>query len=238
VIYALPAIRAAGIKNLIIGPQQRNTAICTVPIDRKQFDMLLPLLHAQDYLKSVTYSQTYPVDARDINHFRTFWNMRHIREQHKIETLAQCHAFELNVLDKFDEKETWLTCPNPIHTGKIICHRSPRYNAPSKGPEAFPWQDVVDKHHKDMILVGLESEYDSFTKMFGKRIGFWKVSDFLELAQVIAGGRCFVGNQSFPLSVAIGLGQTVYVEELPRSPDCRFYRDNYFGQLIGPINIL
>lgn len=230
-------MRAVGIKNLIIGPQQRNTSLCAVPIDKKQFDMLLPLLHCQDYLKNVTFSATYPTDARDMNHFRNFWNMQHIRQRHKIETLCQCHFYELGVLDQFDDKETWLTCPNPIQTGKIIVHRSPRYNAPSKGPEAFPWQEIVTKHAKDLIFVGLESEYDAFCRMFSAKIGFWRVRDFLELAQVIAGGRCFVGNQSFPLSIALGLGQTVYVEELPRSPDCRFYRDNYFGQLIGPINI-
>lgn len=234
VMYALPAMRAAGIKNLIIGPQQRNTALCAVPIDLKQYEMLEPLLNAQSYLSKVSYSKTYPTDARDINHFRSFWQMKHIRERHDIQTLTQCHFYELGVLDKFDDNKTWLTAPKPIHTGKIICHRSPRYNAPGTGPESFPWQRIVNDHHKDMLFVGLESEYDSFVKAFGKRIGFWKVKHFLELAELIAGGKCFVGNQSFPLSVAIGLGQNVICEALPRSPDTRFWRDNLIDQLMDP----
>ena len=87
-----------------------------------------------------------------------------------------------------------------------------------------------------MIFVGLESEYDAFVKMFGHKLSFWKVKNFMELAQVISGGRLFIGNQSFPLSVALGLGQRVIVEALPRSPDCRFNRGNYHDQLLGEIN--
>lgn len=239
VVYCLPAMRAAGLTNLVIGPQQRNTAICTVPIDQKQFTMLKPLLEAQSYLKSVSYSPAYPAgdSIHDLNHFRNAWVNHQLKDKLNITTLCACHFYEVGLLNDFECLETWLECGEPIQTGKVIVHRSPRYQAPSTGPQSFPWQKLVDKHHEEMLFVGLESEYESFCRLFKQKVSFFKVKDFLELAKVIKGGRCFVGNQSFPLSVAVGLGQIVHVEECPRSPDCRFNRENYHGHLVEKIEI-
>jgi hypothetical protein len=234
VVYGLPAIKAVGGGDLIIGPEQRKTALCAVPIDKKQFEMFKPLLDAQSYLKHVAYSEKYPPQCRDLNHFRTIWNTPALRKKHDITTLCQAHFLELGVLDKFDAQEqaAWLTCTKPMETGKLIVHRSPRYNAPATGKDSFPWQRAVDKYHEDMLFVGLESEHDAFCRNFGKKVSFWKVKDFMEMANIIAGGKVCLMNQSFPLSIAIGLGKRVVCEALPRSPDCRFFRNSYTDQLL------
>ena len=235
VSYALAAIKAVGGGDLVIGPEQRKTAVCAIPIDEKQFQMALPLWKAQPYLKSVTFSPKYPVEIRDLNRFRSHWINRQVCRKHGIDTLAKAHFYELGILKKFDDQVTWLTCGDAMPSGKIIVHRSPRYNAPSVGPESFPWKALVEKYHSNMLFVGLESEWDTFCRNFGHRVSYWRCSDFMELARVIKGGERFIGNQSFPLSVALGLGQQVIVEACPRSPDCRFFRDNYQDQLMGQI---
>lgn len=237
VSYALAAIKVAGGGDLFIGPEQRKTAVCMLPIDQKQFDMAYPLWRAQPYLKSVTFSPKYPPGVHDLNRFRSHWINRQLCRKHGIDTLAKAHFYELGILKKFNEQEPWLDCGEVIPSGKIIVHRSPRYNAPNVGPESFPWKALVEKYHSSMLFVGLESEWDTFCRNFGQRVSFWKCSDFMEMAKLIAGAeRCFM-NQSFPLSLALGLGKTVVVECCPRSPDCRFNRATYQDQLQGPIII-
>lgn len=235
VSYALSAIKAAGGGDLLIGPEQRKTAVCMIPIDQKQFAMGYPLWSAQSYLKSVTFAEKYPTGIHDLNRFRTLWINRQLCRKHGIDTLAKAHFYELGILKKFDEQEPWIQCGGAISTGKIIVHRSLRYNAPNIGPESFPWKAIVEKYHESMMFVGLESEHDVFCRNFGKKISYYKVSDFLELAKIIQGGSRFIGNQSFPLSIALGLGQRAIVEACPRSPDCRFLRDTYQDQLQGPV---
>lgn len=234
-IYALYAIKANGGGNLIVGREQKDTAPCGEPICFRQFEMLLPLLQAQPYIAESWYAATHPGDAaHDLNRFRNYWLQSEVREQHRINTLCKAHFYELGILDKFREDEAWITCSEPIVTNRIIVHRSPRYNSPDSGQEAFPWDALVAEHHQDMLFVGLEQEWEKFQCDFKRRLSFWRVKDFSELARLIAGGKCFCGNQSFPLSIAIGLGQRVLAEACPYTADCRFQRDNYADQLLQP----
>lgn len=238
VLYALAAIKAYEPSELILGPQQRGTAVCAVPITKEQFDMFYPLLSIQPYLTKVTYSEKHPGDGvYDLNRFRNIWVNTHLRNKAGIKTLCQAHFWELGIQDKFSETEPWLSVENPIETGRFIVHRSPRYNAPSSGPEAFPWPQLVKTHASQMMFVGLEHEYEKFQRDHQCKISFWKVRDFLEMARLIAGAKGFIGNQSFPLAIAIGLGQKCMVEACQRSADTRFKRSTYIDQLLQPKQI-
>lgn len=228
VIYGLYAMKEFGGGDLVIGPEQRKTAICAVPINQDQFNMLSPVLEAQSYLRKTSYSPKYPSQAvLDLNHFRNFWVDRKTRESAAINTLCACHFYELGILDKFKEDQPWLTVPDPIESGKIIIHRSPRYNSSD-----FPWARLVKERRRDLLFVGLQMEHEKFQQDFNCSVSYWAVKDFLELARLIAGAKAFVGNQSFPLSLAIGLGQKVTVEAIVRSPDCRFKRPTYTDQIL------
>jgi hypothetical protein len=238
IIYSLAAIKAHGGGKLILCPQQRGTAVCAVPITKEQFDLFHPLLSAQPYLTEVTYQDKHPGDAiHDLNRFRNLWVNTNYRKKMSVDTLCKCHFLELGIVDKFLDSETWLSVENPIETGRFIVHRSPRYNAPSSGPEAFPWPQLVKTHASQMMFVGLEHEYEKFQRDWNTKLSFWKVRDFLEMARLIAGAKGCIMNQSFPLSIAIGLGQKVMVEACPRSADTRFKRDNYIDQLLQPKQI-
>lgn len=228
VMYALPAIKAYGGGDLYIGPEQRKTSPCMVPITQDQYDMLEPLLSQQEYLRNVEFSKSYPSGTfHDLNGFRNLWVDRKKKHANGVETLCQAHFWFLGIMDKFEEDRPWLAVPDPIPTGKIIIHRSPRYNSYN-----FPWDRLVEKRRKDLLFVGLPVEHEKFESDWKCKVSYWGVKNFLEMARIIAGGKAFVGNQSFPLSIAIGAGQRVIVEECPRSPDCRFKRDNYSGQLL------
>lgn len=236
IVYALYAIKAAGGGDLFICPVQRQRAICTVPVNKEQFEMFAPLLRVQPYLRKIEFRQDYPTfGIRDLNFFRNKWIDTLQRKRDGIETLCKCHFLELGLVHKFNDDEPWLSVPNPLPTGKIIVHRSPRYNAPATGPQSFPWQHFIKRYAKDMLFVGLESEHEKFQNDFRCKLSYWRVKDFLELARLIAGARGVIANQSFPLSVAIGCGQKVIVEALPRSPDCAFHRSTYWDQLMTDV---
>jgi len=225
VVYALNAIRLAGGGGLTIGRQQSGTSPCSMPITDAQFEKFRPLLAVQPYLKSVGYAKTYPEDIVDLNRFRDDWNNGPLRKETGIHNLCQMHCHTLGVADKFRPYETWLTIPNPIRTGKIAIHRSARYHA-----QNFPWADVVKRYGDRLLFIGTAEEYSEFQREFGQ-VSFWRVKDLLELAQVIAGADAFIGNQSFPCSVALGYGQTVWQEAwFNKSADCLFERENFFTQ--------
>ena len=228
IIYALYAIKLDGGGDLLIGPEQRGTSPCGVPIVESQFKLLLPLLQCQPYLRNIEFSPSYPQvkGFRDLNHFRNSWNDWSVRERLNIHTLCKMHCHTLDVLRWFKEDDTWLSVGGEkIHTGRIIVHRSSRYHA-AKG---FPWKALVERHGKKMLFVGLPSEHQAFCKEFGT-ISYWMPRDFLELAQLIAGGTVLCANQSFPLSLALAMGQRAICEAWENSPDCALKRPRYKDQ--------
>ena len=196
VVYALAAIKAFGGGDLIICPEQRRTAVCSVPINEAQFEVFKPLLNAQNYLRNVTFSLQYPsTPVIDLNAFRNAWVNHELRRQEGLNTLCKAHFWELGILDKFKDDDTWLRVTYPIKTGKIVIARSPRYNSPS-----FPWKRLVDQRQKDLLFVGLKSEHEKFERDFGKTVSFWQVTDLLEMGRLIAGAKACVMNQISTIS--------------------------------------
>jgi len=223
-VYALYAIKSNGGGDLLIGTEQYKTSPCAMPINRSQFDMLLPLLRSQSYLKNITFWDHYPrgMFTYDLNRFRNHWNDWVLREREGLNTLCKTHFHALGITHRFDENEAWLTGIAPLPSKRFIIHRSPRYRNPK-----FPWKALVEDHGADMLFIGLEEEHKLFEREVGRRVSYWRVRDFLEMAQLVAGAeRCFL-NQSFPLSLALASCKSVTVEEWEHSPDCRFKRINY-----------
>ena len=225
VIYGLNAIRLAGGGGLTIGRWQNGTSPCSMPITEAQFDKFRPLLDVQPYLKSVAYAAGYPEYIMDLNKFRDDWNNGPLRKKTGINSLCKMHCYTLGVDDKFRDSDMWLSVPGPIHTNRIIIHRSARYHANN-----FPWADVVKRYGDQLLFVGMPDEHVEFQREFGK-VSFWQAKNLLELAQLVVGADAFIGNQSFPCAVALGYGQTVWQEAwFNKSADCMFERENFFTQ--------
>jgi len=62
------------------------------------------------------------------------------------------------------------------------------------------------------VFVGSEAEHAAFCQTYNCQVEYRPVTDMLELARLIQGCEQFMGNQSMPLSLAIGLGKTFWCE--------------------------
>lgn len=222
IIYSLPVIKSLGDGVLFLSPFNRYP----YPLDSRWtrtgglpefMDNLRPLLETQPYIWKVQYTHgfAYSVD-HDLNSFRLPWKRRSAQDNDSILKL-HCDAFGLPL-----PTEPWLTVPDPIVVpDKPICvNRTERYQDWS-----WPWTALIEKHHKQMVFVGTPKEHELLCGMAPHcRIEYRPTRDALELAQVIAGARLFVGNQSLALAIAHGLGKQVLVEEWKANPNTRIER--------------
>ncbi len=64
-----------------------------------------------------------------------------------------------------------------------------------------------------------------FQSLFGP-VEHLPTENFLQMAEYIAGADLFIGNQSSPMSVALGVGNPIIQETCLEQPDCVFPRDN------------
>lgn len=236
IIYALPVIKAlfaAGGKRanlllklgepLAVSPGDEHP-LGGVMLNSTIVQMLKPLVEAQEYINEVrvfnednihldlTLFRTagFPLDKGDIGHWNFFTS-------------------GINA----DLSSPWLHVkPNMSFSGHIVLARSSRYN---NALIDFSFLSGYD----NLVFVGVESEYESM-KQFVPGLQFRRVSNFLTLAQIIAGCRLFIGNQSFPYSVAEGLKTPRLLETFYQIPNVMpsgpggydFYFQRHFEWLV------
>lgn len=170
------------------------------------FNMMKPLLESQEYIESfeiwqgekvvydfdlTRHNSQIPIPAGDIHAWVTL----------TFPTL-QC-----------DLSEPWLsvkTIPNNL----ILINRTRRYNNP-----------YIDyfflKNHSDKIaFIGLPDEYSVFCQQFNLVVPYIQVKDFYELAQVIAGCRFIVCNQSLAYHLADAMKTPRILEVCNAFPNC------------------
>ncbi len=114
----------------------------------------------------------------------------------------------------------WLYAPEE-RVAPVVIHRSPRYHS-----RDFPWKAVLDEFGHEAVFVGSRQECSTFRAAHGVKVPYYDTPDLLSLARVIAGCCLFVGNQSTPCNLALGLGVPCYVEEYAGAPNCRHHRDD------------
>jgi len=92
----------------------------------------------------------------------------------------------------------WLhVTPNQSFNDAVVVARSSRYRTP-KIDYGFL------KKYPRVIFVGLPDEFADMQPHI-PQMQYQPVNDFLELAEIIAGSRLFIGNQSFPFALAEAL---------------------------------
>ena len=159
--------------------------------------IILPLLAAQPYISKVAHTkETISI---------------------RLDAALRVNGFPQTLLSDYYERwlgepipnvtQPWLTAePNPI--APVIINRTFRYNAAA----GFPWKRIVDAVGKHAVFVGLPDEYTRFCNEFG-HVPLYAASNLLEVAEVIAGAKLFIGNQSACRNIAEGLKAPVFVEE-------------------------
>lgn len=229
IIYALKAIQLIGGGKLVLTSDYKGLYPPRSPVKRPAFDLFKSFLERQSYISGVEYSETGTVCTYDMSRFREFWNLRHTKHKLPYESLVEMNCYNVGVEPLFTPAP-WLTADSKA-IAPIIIHRSQRYNEPK-----FPWGEIVQKFGRHLCFVGLPEEHKIFTAAFGK-VAFYQPVDFDDLAAVINGAKWFLGNQSFPCAIALGLGKNVYQETYyskkdgsEATPDCQLNRPNFFNQ--------
>ncbi len=193
IIYSLPTIRACGGGNLTLFHFSGRTAH---GMSAAKVERIKPLLEAQDYIGSVTWSEEF-VD-HSLNGFR----------DHRLAgNLSDMHLAAHGLSRKHRVKQ-WLHV-EPEYGPDVIINRTPRYNN-----EGFDWPAVVRKYSGRIGFVGSPEEHGLFIDKFGE-VPYVHADNLLKVARLIAGCKLFIGNYSAPAAIAEGLKHPMVIEICP-----------------------
>ncbi len=201
VIYSLTALKKihemTGLKiNIFLNLNQplnmvgfRSHPLGNVMLNEKMAEMLRPLLTAQSYIHGFGVLTDQKIHV-NLDFFRSgAFNLINSNS-------ARWSGYQTGVSPDLWKK--WLdVTPDLRYRDKIVITRTERYRNTSIDYSFLNRYDNV-------ICVGVESEYHDIKKVL-PRIEWVKVDDFYQLASIMAGCKFFIGNQSFPFSVAEAL---------------------------------
>jgi hypothetical protein len=202
-IACLPTIRQLGGGRLILG--NRNGVGAREPMTKARFDVIAPLLAAQEYITEVVHQDDPSGISHDFHHFRTKPPPQGPRCGELGYNLATWQANWFGVTDV--DLSPWLkaTPDNNASWHKAVFARSLRYQN-----TGFDWKARV-QDHSPAVFVGLQEEWANFQTHDCKVI-YAPTSDLLQVAGLILGSDIFIGNQSAPCWIALGLGHPLIQE--------------------------
>lgn len=210
VIAALPAMRQLGGGALIIGPHNGPGAP-REPMTQDRFDFFFPLVLAQNYISTVKFGPKTKTVTHDFSSFRV--RTRGIQG----ESLSHWHARHVGI-ENLDVSPWLWAAPDERANDRVCCARSPRYHNPK-----FPWSSLLPK---SAFFVGLTSEREALSQVIGRSLDYFVLKDMMEMARLIAGSRLFIGNQSAPCWIAMGLGHPLIQETFNAAPNSIIAREN------------
>lgn len=234
-IYGLYTMRALGGGSLLLGPTCADNRVSQPRgLSLMHFRFIKSFLEAQPYITQTGWTQFPPLNVKhDLNKFREFWFQGGELKKRLAElgakkpySLCWMHCAAFNI--KLNEQEPWLSVPESKSVAPVVMARSARFQN-----DIFPWKIIMTYYGKESVFVGLKEEHDAFVKQFGDVV-YYPTESLLDMAMVINGAETFIGNQSAPMSVALGLGfgnakrlvQEVNTSRWSEGHDCRFERKN------------
>jgi hypothetical protein len=213
IIYSLPAMRSLSKDNPSNFLLQIDTpAIYTnnthplgnVRLNASMAKALIPLLNFQSYISEASIFSGQPIEI-DLDDFRSsplFLDRGNIIRWY-------FYLYGIN----YDLSQPWLSAPKISGLdNKIVIARSQRYRNPLIN-YAF-----LKKYTPHILFVGVEAEYKDIVQII-PGIQYQKTNDFLELSSLINSSKFFIGNQSFPFSIAEGLKVKRILEICPVCPN-------------------
>lgn len=226
IIYSLPFCKSLGIVQYLIGPNSGVRVRETMT--RSKFEWLAPLLVRQPWIEDVEFAQNPPACDYDLNQFRKSW-FSAANAFRKDKRLYECYFEHFVKPNDFDENKPWLSADPALDTAHpVVINRTNRWQHHN-----FPWREIAERYQGRMVFLGTPQEHKDWSRQFGA-IEYREVVDALDLANIIAGCQLFVGNQSFAMSVALGLGVPVIQESCPIQADCVLKRSNAQFTHISP----
>lgn len=182
----------------------------------EKFAVLTPLLLAQSYVCDVAEYTGQKVDV-NMNDFRAKMFPALRRGLGATTRLTEWQRDVVGAPPSCEEIPWLEVTSNPV--ARYVINQTERYHNP-----LFPWERLMDEVGREAVFVGLEAEKEAFDRVSKVSIPHYKTKDLLEAAQVIAGGECFIGNQSVCYAIAEGLKKPALLEIYPRMPNCLFQR--------------
>jgi len=228
VMYALSVMKEMGGGDIFLSVDSQYPT--RMSMTQEHAANILPLIKAQDYVWGAHWSRTRPHSTHvDFNVFREAYKPESRTWYDNTENIARLTARPFRV--NLDPAAPWLTVPfkTVFKDRPIIVGWTPRYHN-----DHFPWPHLIKAYGDLMVFVGTPSEHDRFRELaygVGKVVPRAETGNLLDVAAVIAGGSVFVGNQSCPMAIALGLGKNLLQECWPANPNCVFPRSNaiYWG---------
>lgn len=194
-----------------------------VMMNETMFEMLKPLLESQSYIESVEVYTDQHIDynldlfrlecknlsAGDI---KLWYSIPYPELRCETSTMALDFLAPLNFALYAEHY--------------VVINRSSRYNNP-----LIDYTMIAELGLK-MYFVGVEKEYEVM-KALCPEVEYYPVKDFLEMAQLIVGARCFFGNQSMAFAIAEQLKVPRVLEQyygcpnvIPQGGDWYTYQTN------------
>jgi hypothetical protein len=124
--------------------------------------------------------------------------------------LPQCH-WECAALPGKADVTPWLSGIGKKHLADIVICKTDRH------PGKLDWNVLRQFAHK-AIFLGFQDEHLAFASSHFP-VEFYKATDLVDLARVIAGAKLFVGNQCFGLALADAMSLPRVVEVWHDSPN-------------------
>jgi len=172
-------------------------------LNEEMFYLMLPLLSAQDYIKSVAIHDGGAVDY-DLDVFRS--------SPLPIDRINLSRLYLPFLGIALDLTEPWLKVPpDTSFSDCVILARSSRYHNCGINYKLMSGRT-------DVVFVGIEEEYLQMKENI-PGLHWHPVRDFLEMAAIISGAKAFIGNQSLPYAIAEGLKVPRILEVDPSIPN-------------------
>lgn len=212
IVYSLPAVFAlsgSGRANLYLHAHQpiENKSLYhplgNVMLNERMIAMLKPLLLHQPQIAAVEPFTGQAIDY-DLDTFR--------RYGFYLDRGSIVRWYFLVYGTGCNTALPWLTAPkNEEYKDHIVIARSHRYRSP-----------VVDygflNRYPKKLFLGIEEEYEDMKKVVHD-LDYRPVTDFLEMAAIVNGCKMFIGNQSFPFSLAEALKVPRLLEVYYKAPN-------------------
>ncbi len=200
VIYSIPAMKAlAKGKKICLYfelnqpnrdfTKQMRHPNGNVMLTEKSVELFQPLLQQQPEIVDFAAWKGEPIHY-DLTAFRSF------PFDYRMYSITRWYFLTFAVTA--DLGKPWLQItPDQRFADKIVLARSSRYHALGIS------YSFLSKYN-NLIFVGVQEEYETMKKEIPD-LQYQPVNDFAELAAIIAGCKLFIGNQSFPFSLAEAL---------------------------------
>lgn len=208
----MAVMRHMGGGTLHIGNHEKVGNGYYLPIFGLKYLSIKPLLECQAYIQKVKYCENRSKATHDFSYWRQHY------QSHR--SLAESQAAHVGI-EKLDLSPWIKVDPSPETKGLVVVARSPRYHN-----RTFPWKQILMKYKNRIMFIGFESEYQALYQQTRAQMVFRRTRNFLEVAQLIAGSKLFIGNQSSPCWIAMAMGHPLIQETCTRNPDSVIRRPN------------